>query len=59
MWQDAKMDRDRRGAVEIESTVLYSDKFAFYTSTGRFFECMADSPDVRPSLISLAIYILS
>ena len=46
--QDAKMDRDRRGAVEVESTVLYPDKFAFYTTTGRFFECMAETPDVRP-----------
>ena len=28
-----------------QSTILYADHFGFYTSTGRFYECFADSPD--------------
>lgn len=42
---DAKMDRDRKGAVTITSTILYADRFAFYTVAERFYECYADSPD--------------
>ena len=40
---DARMDRDRKGAVTITTTILYAERFAFYTSTDRFYECFAET----------------
>ena len=42
---DAKMDRDRKGAVVVTQTILYADRFAFYTAGERFFECYVDEID--------------
>ena len=39
------MNRERKGAVTVTSTILYADRFAFYTQAGRFYECYADSPE--------------
>ena len=43
--KDAKMKREKRGSVTVTSTILYADRFAFYTSAGRFYECYAESAD--------------
>ena len=43
--RDARMDKDIKGCVTVASTVLYPDKFAFYTQEGRFFECYTETPE--------------
>ena len=43
--RDARMDKDIKGCVTVAITVLYPDKFAFYTQEGRFFECYTETPE--------------
>ena len=40
---DAKMNRERKGAVTVAQTILYAERFAFYTDGGRFYECFAET----------------
>ena len=39
------MKRDQKGEVTVTSTILYADRFAFYTQAGRFYECFCDTLD--------------
>ena len=39
------LKREQTGAVTVTSTILFADRFAFYTEAGRFYECYADSPE--------------
>ena len=39
---DAMLDRERRGAVTVATTILYADRFAFYTDEVRHASNTAD-----------------
>ena len=42
--RDAKMMKEQKGAVTVTSTILYADRFAFYTQAGRFYVvCVAEN----------------
>lgn len=42
---DGKLKREQRGAVTVTTTIFYDDRFAFYTESGRFYECFSDPAD--------------
>ena len=42
---DATYDKDVRGSVVVESTILYPNKFALHTTDAKFFEFFAETPE--------------